>query len=246
MSERTWSIDQLQEAVKKSKNHKNVLRLLNLKADSSHGTIKKYIEKYQIDISHFENHKDVFKRTLGGKYKKVAIPLIEILVEKSTYNRTHLKNRLYKEGLKKRICELCGQNENWHGKKMSLILDHINGINNDNRLFNIRIVCPNCAATLETHCAKNIRKICIVCGTVLKYGETKYCSMDCYHKDCRNKIINRINYRKVDRPPFNILKMDIENLGFRKTGKKYGVSDNSIRKWIKFYNKCERIQNLGV
>jgi len=59
---------------------------------------------------------------------------------------------LYQEKLKNKVCELCGQDENWNGKKMSLILDHINGINNDNRLENLRIVCPNCNATLDTHC----------------------------------------------------------------------------------------------
>ena len=67
----------------------------------------------------------------------------------------HLKNRLYKEGIKKRECELCGQDEIWKGKKISLILVHKNGIFNDNRLKNLRIVCPNCNATLETHCGRN-------------------------------------------------------------------------------------------
>jgi hypothetical protein len=41
---------------------------------------------------------------------------------------------------------------------LSLILDHINGVNNDNRIENIRIVCPNCNATLDTHCGKNKSK----------------------------------------------------------------------------------------
>jgi hypothetical protein len=78
------------------------------------------------------------------------INLCDILIENSSYSRASLKDRLYKEGLKKRECELCGQGEEWVGKKMSLILDHINGVNNDNRIENIRIVCPNCNATLDT------------------------------------------------------------------------------------------------
>ena len=64
---------------------------------------------------------------------------------------------MYKEGLKNKKCELCGQNEEWKGKHMSLILDHINGINDDNKLENLRIVCPNCNATLETHCKGNYK-----------------------------------------------------------------------------------------
>jgi len=76
----------------------------------------------------------------------------DILVENSTFSRVHLKDRLFKEGLKLNICEMCGQNGEWMGKKMTLILDHINGVNNDNRLENLRIVCPNCNATLDTHC----------------------------------------------------------------------------------------------
>lgn len=74
------------------------------------------------------------------------------MVENSNYSRQSLKRRLYNTGLKERECELCGQGEEWMGKRMSLILDHINGINNDNRLENLRIVCPNCNATLPTHC----------------------------------------------------------------------------------------------
>jgi len=105
--------------------------------------------EYNLDISHFRSGTE-------NAIIKNTIPLNEILVENSSYtNRTKLKKRLYDSGLKKPICELCGQDEWWYGKKMSLILDHINGINNNNRLENLRIVCPNCNATLPTHCRGN-------------------------------------------------------------------------------------------
>ena len=75
-------------------------------------------------------------------------------MEGSSYQRARLKERLFDAGLKERACELCGQGEIWHGRRMSLILDHVNGIADDNRLENLRVVCANCNATLDTHCGK--------------------------------------------------------------------------------------------
>ena len=124
----------------------DVLKKLNLeKTGGGYTTIKKYITIYKCDTSHF------IKENCFGIRKKLE--LNEVLTINSNYqNTSHLKERLYKEGYKKRECEFCEQGEEWKGKKMSLILDHINGINNDNRIENLRIVCPNCNATLDTHC----------------------------------------------------------------------------------------------
>ena len=65
---------------------------------------------------------------------------------------------LYKEEILSPVCSLCGQDENWNGMKISLILDHINGIHNDNRIENLRIVCPNCNAGLDTFAGRNINR----------------------------------------------------------------------------------------
>jgi hypothetical protein len=142
--------ENIEPLVLSSKNLTEILLKLNLcTTGNSRETLKKYIKKYNLSTTHFVT--TIERNKINGKFKR--IPINTILIENSQYKTTsHLKNRLYDEGLKERKCELCGQDENWHGKKMSLILDHINGINNDSRFENLRILCPNCNATLPTHC----------------------------------------------------------------------------------------------
>jgi hypothetical protein len=67
---------------------------------------------------------------------------------------------------------------------MSRILDHINGVSNDNRIENLQIVCPNCAAMLDTHCGRKLRlppRRRLLCDAVFKpkYGSQRYCSAWC-------------------------------------------------------------------
>lgn len=116
-------------------------------------TIQKYILKYNISTDHFK-----YVDTRRNKSSK-KIDLLEILVSGSTYtNIATLKQRLYREKLLYPICKLCGQDEFWNGMKISLILDHINGVNNDHRLENLRILCPNCNAGQDTFCRGDVRK----------------------------------------------------------------------------------------
>lgn len=76
------------------------------------------------------------------------IPIERVLTENSDYNRTQLKERLVKEGLKEYKCECCGISE-WMGKPISLQLHHLNGIHNDNRFNNLQFLCPNCHSQTE-------------------------------------------------------------------------------------------------
>jgi len=219
--------ENLEKIVVESKTYLECLKKLGIKnMGSSYNTLKKYIKKYNISIEHFENN------IIDVIHNK--IDLSKILIENSTYNTTILKERLYKEGLKERLCEKCGQGEEWNGEHMSLILDHINGINNDNRIFNLRIVCPNCNSTLPTHCVGNKRMITKNNIINNNYIET--------HKKYKNKKTDKqLDYifksRTVERPTYEQLKMDIELLGLEGSGRKYGVCGNSIKKWRIFYEK---------
>lgn len=87
-----------------------------------------------------------------GSHSKARRELDDVLVENSTYlNSNSLKKRLIKEGLLKPLCsnDDCGISE-WRGMPITLQLDHTNGIHNDNRIENLRLLCPNCHTQTET------------------------------------------------------------------------------------------------
>jgi hypothetical protein len=204
----------------------------------AHHVLKKYAALWEISTEHF----DPYAALRGGGTSRRR-PLDEILVEGSTFSRNHLKERLYEAGLKQPICELCGQGEVWRGAVMSMILDHVNGISNDNRLENLRVVCPNCAATLDTHCARSRRIVrsaqeCLRCGVsfVPKSGSQRYCSRECGTRWDRSGV-PRPGARRVERPPYPQLMREVRALGFGGTGRRYGVSDNAIRKWVRAYER---------
>jgi HNH endonuclease len=152
--------------VESSLHYTEVLRKLGLRpAGGNHKTLRHWVDEvWKIPTDHFDPD-----RHLRLRARDRTLPLDEVLVEHSTYNRRTLKRRLYDGGLKERRCELCGQEEIWRDQFMGLILDHINGVPDDNRLENLRIVCPNCNATLDTHCGRKNRSR-RSCGSALSVG----------------------------------------------------------------------------
>lgn len=149
MKSRSWTVEELKKAVKSSRSIRQILQKLGLKeAGGNYAQIKKYLHLYKIDTSHLKGR----AWNKGMKMPFIAkIPLDKILVKNSSYQSYKLKNRLFREKIKKPKCEICGWAEKASDGRIPLELDHINGDGNDNRLENLRILCPNCHSLQPTH-----------------------------------------------------------------------------------------------
>ena len=101
-----------------------------------------------MDISHFVDQR-------GGNRKEKGLDEYLVKDKFLTLNGNRLKEKLYNAGLKKRECEFCGQGEIWNNKKISLILDHIDGDRTNHQLGNLQMICPNCHSQTITFRAKN-------------------------------------------------------------------------------------------
>ena len=237
----TFTEEQMRAAVAASSSYTDVLRQLGLRTGGGNWrTVRRYIDHvWRIPTDHFDPNA---ARRAALRAANAPRPLEEILVEHSTYSRGALKQRLYRAGLKQPVCEECGQGEVWQGRRMALILDHINGRATDHRLENLRIVCPNCAATLDTHCGKLARRRrterpCAHCGTRFypDYEERRFCSRACSQAAQEGRP--QRERRLVERPPYRQLLEEVRELGWCGTGRRYGVSDNAIRKWMRQYQR---------
>ncbi len=150
-----WEESILRDAVASSESVRQVLVKLGLRpAGGNYQQFHHYVEHYNIDTSHFLGQ--IWR--LGKKIPREPVyQLSELLVQNSFTSIVNLKRRLFAAGIKKPKCEECGWNTQSTDGRIPVELDHINGDHLDNRIENLRILCPNCHSLKPTHRGSNIR-----------------------------------------------------------------------------------------
>lgn len=79
----------------------------------------------------------------------------DIFIQNSTYrNMASLKRKIISNKILQYKCCICGNNGVWNDKSLSLQIDHVNGIHSDNRIQNLRFLCPNCHSQTQTYAGK--------------------------------------------------------------------------------------------
>ena len=217
-----YSDEKFSEIVAQSSSITEVLKNMGYKGigPSTIFQTKQKINKLGLDITHF--------------YKKITPHYSdeEVFCENSPISQGSLRNRFLKKNMIPYECAICGNTGIWNNKELTLRLDHINGENNNNSYNNLRWLCPNCDSQLNTYCGANKKtnkpqKFCEKCGKPITRNSKGLC-VDCSYA----------SRRKIERPSKEDLYETIKqnNGNFLLIGKIYNVSDNTIRKWCKYYN----------
>ncbi len=149
---RKWTEKQLVDAVKSSESMRSVLIKIGLKpAGGNYSFISSQVKNLGLDTSHFKGK----AWNKGKRFPKKRENLDDLLVQNSNYQSYKLKKLLFQYKLKQPKCELCSWADISVDGRLPLELDHINGDRKDNRLVNLRILCPNCHSLQPTHRGRN-------------------------------------------------------------------------------------------
>lgn len=172
-------------------------------------------------------------------------------------NRPNRK-KLLDNGVEEK-CVCCGLNNQWNGRDIKLHIDHINGDRGNNDVSNLRFLCPNCHSQTDTYCGRNIGLSNIAALEALSNDDLRkfidshkwddICSLYKISPQTLSRFLKRRGmkkmrvggyWNKVERPSRETLLLDISSMSMTSVGKKYGVSDNAIRKWCRSYGILDR------
>jgi len=223
------SDDDFINIIKSSSSLAGALEGVGLKNNGGNGArVKERIALLGIETNHFLSNTDRGRQRVKKNLKEILVP------DSGKCNGWRLKKYLIRENLIINKCKNCGNEGEWMGIELSLQLHHVNGDRCDNSLDNLVLLCPNCHAQTDNFAGKALRSedfgkkfFCTRCNKELSSNtRTKMC------RSCAAKT--RIQPRKVEnRPEKEELLRMVEKQGYKGTGRLFGVTDNTIRKWLK-------------
>ena len=154
---RQYTKNWLNQLCKDSYSYAEVLRKAGRKqGGGTQATLKKKIQEFNIDISHFTGQK--WYNSPNQKDNNISrekYSLNEIFIKNSPVSQKVLRGYIERHNILEYKCQTCGCDGHWQNGIISLEVDHINGNNSDNRIENLRYLCPNCHALTDTYRGKN-------------------------------------------------------------------------------------------
>jgi Zn finger protein HypA/HybF involved in hydrogenase expression len=225
---RVWlkSKEEFQEIIDRSSSFLDVLKELNLNSyNGNHRTLKKRIIEENINLDKLKNNRKILYSKRTGKKTEPE----NVLKENSTCGRGIIKKIIIRNNLIEYKCLKCGNNGTWENEKITLQLEHKNGINDDNRIENLCFLCPNCHSQTKTFSGRNSK------GTRYAEGIKYYCKCG----EVKGRLAklctkcHRENIKATQTKVLGLTKEKLENMIKEKPiieiAKELGVSDTTIR-----------------
>ena len=230
-----YTKEELSEVIACCRNLKDIVETMRINM-FYYKYLTKFISENNIDTSHFIN-----------KLRSKTPRKIEELLTKDSKGVCSkiLKNHIVNKQIVKNECSVCKLPPVWNNKPLTLQLDHINGDHFDNRVENLRLICPNCHTQTDTYTGRNTRKYaenkCKDCNKELRTDNLTQKCLECIQKSkhlcslCG--IVEKYNHYSKCKA---CLKIDVSHIKCKGCGEQLKKNTNTSG----YHKKCFKLSKI--